>query len=82
MTDNSPPDLLTTAQIAAKLGVSKQRVHAKAAELRRTGKRIGFQLSSGTWLYRPEDVERLRGGNPGRPRKHRDKREEPLIVTD
>lgn len=56
--------LLDTAAMAAQLGVSGARVRALAA-----ARRVGWKVGRGAWVFRPEDVERLRPGPPGRPRK-------------
>lgn len=56
--------LMTTAEVAAELGISERRVRALAA-----ARRVGWKVGRGAWVFRPEDVERLRPGPPGRPRK-------------
>lgn len=53
-TTESAPDILTARDVAACLGISPRRVRALAAS-RGVGRRI-----TGAWLFRPEDVERLR----------------------
>lgn len=52
---------LTTEDMASRLGVSVRRVRALAAS-----RQVGWQASRGTWIFRPEDVELLRPGKPGR----------------
>lgn len=54
--------LLTTQDMAERLGVSVQRVRALAK-----ARGVGWQVSRGTWVFLPEDVERLRPGPVGRP---------------
>jgi len=55
--------LLTTQDMAHRLFVSARRVRALAR-----ARGVGRQVSRGTWLFRPEDEERLRPGPPGRRR--------------
>ncbi len=55
--------LLTSREVAAMLGVTPRRVLALAAD-RDIGERFGRSV-----MFRPEDVERLRPGPVGRPRK-------------
>jgi hypothetical protein len=61
--------LLTIDDVAERLGVSRRRLQAIAREKHdRFG--IGFQIPGSTqWLFRESEVESLRPGNPGRPRK-------------
>lgn len=54
---------LTSTQVAQQLGVSVRRVNA-LSKARQVGRRVGNYV-----LYSPDDVERLRPGRPGRPRK-------------
>ncbi len=56
--------LLSTEQMAAILNVSTRRVRYLARE-----RQTGWQVAHGVWVFRPEDVERLRPRpGPGRPR--------------
>ena len=55
--------LMTTADVAAELGISERRVRALAA-----ARNVGWQPGQGVWVFRPADVEALRPGPPGRPR--------------
>lgn len=57
-------DQLTTADVAADLGVSERRVRALASS-----RNVGQQVSRGTWLFTRRDVEALRDRRPGRPRQ-------------
>lgn len=60
---------LSAEQMAAILNVSKRRVRYLAAE-----RGVGWQVSRGDWVFRAEDVERLRPRpGPGRPKKRSDK---------
>jgi hypothetical protein len=61
--DQALLELMTTEQMAGELGVSERRVRAIA---KRRG--VGWQISRGVWLFRPADVERLRPGDPWRPK--------------
>jgi len=54
--------LLSTDDMASQLGVSVRRVRALAR-----ARGAGWQVSRGTWVFVPEDVERMRPGPPGRP---------------
>lgn len=56
--------LLTTDDMAATLNVTPRRVRALAK-----ARGVGWQVSRGTWIFRPNDVERLRPYGVGRPRK-------------
>lgn len=57
--------LLSTEQMAAILNISTRRVRYLATE-----HQVGWQVSRGTWVFRAEDVKRLRPrSGPGRPRK-------------
>ncbi len=57
------PDLLTTAQVAALLGISRDRV-PRLARSRGVGRRVGRD-----WLFSPAEVAALRLRKPGRPRR-------------
>lgn len=54
-------ELLTTEDMAALLGVSRRRVQA-LAKRRGIGWSVGRDI-----LFRPEDIERMQPGLPGRP---------------
>jgi len=56
--------LMPTANAALKLGVTERRIRALAKS-----RNIGWQVSRGTWLFRPEDIDKLRPGPCGRPPK-------------
>lgn len=56
--------LMTTEQVADQLGVSERRVRALA-----TDRGVGWQVSRGTWLFRPGDIELLRPITRGRPHR-------------
>lgn len=56
-------ELMTTADVAAALGVTVGRVR-QLARARGAGWEIGRD-----WLFRPEDVDALRDRRPGRPRR-------------
>jgi len=61
--------LMTVRDVAAQLRVSERRVRAIARE-RHEQFGIGWQVpGTSTWLFRPEEVELLRPGTSGRPRK-------------
>jgi hypothetical protein len=61
--------LMTVEDVAARLGVSTRRVRVIAnAQHQRFG--IGWQVPrTNQWLFRPEELNSLRPGLPGRPRK-------------
>lgn len=54
-------ELMTTEQMAGQLGVSVRRVRAIAS-----ARGIGWSIGRDT-LFRPEDIEAMRPGKPGRP---------------
>ncbi len=56
-------ELMTTEQMAGELGVSVRRVQA-IANRRGVGWSIGRDV-----LFRPEDIEAMRPGKPGRPKQ-------------
>lgn len=60
---------LTIAQVAERLGLSEQRVRALAADRhKRLG--IGWKVPGrGNWLFRPHEIELLRPGPAGRPKR-------------
>lgn len=63
--------LMTVEQVAAELGISERRVRA-IAKIRHDQLGIGWRVpGTNTWLFRPEEVELLRPGRPGRPRTNR-----------
>lgn len=65
-------ELLTTREVAKLLGISVRRVQALARE-RHARLGIGWQVpGTRTWLFRPEEVELLRPGPPGRPKRDDD----------
>lgn len=57
-------DLLSTADAAAQLGVTVQRVNAMIRDGRLHATKI-----SGVWLIRPADLEMVRHRKTGRPKK-------------
>lgn len=63
-----PDKLLTTADVAARLGVNTSRVRQLRIALARRGVVVGRRLGN-TWVYVEADVERLRPGQPGRPKR-------------
>lgn len=58
------PNPLTTADAAAKLGVSVRRVRAMIRDGRLPAKKIGRD-----WLVRQTDLAQVRDRRPGRPPK-------------
>jgi len=54
-------NILTAQDVADQLRLTAQRVRVLA----RT-RHVGEQIQRGVWLFRPDDVERLRPGKPGR----------------
>ena len=59
--------LLTTTQIAARLGITPGRVRQLAQ-----ARGLGTLVTPNLRLYTEADAERMRGRTPGRPRKRRD----------
>jgi hypothetical protein len=59
-----PYEFLTTAQVAAALGLTQHRVRALARS-----RGVGWAVNGRAWLFQPEDIERLRPLPPGRPRR-------------
>lgn len=57
----TPPPLLTTADVADRLGLTPSRVRALARS-RGVGRRVGRD-----WLFDASDLERLRERKAGRP---------------
>jgi excisionase family DNA binding protein len=57
-----PTNLLTTAQAAKILKVTRQRVLAMIAAGRLTAERIGVQ-----WVIRPADLDKVKDRKTGRP---------------
>lgn len=62
--DMALSSLLTTDTVATILNVIPRRVRALAK-----ARGVGWQVSRGTWIFRPDDVEKLRPYAIGRPRK-------------
>jgi hypothetical protein len=61
--------LMTVDEVAAQLGVSVRRVRA-IAKIKHEQFGIGYQVpNTSQWLFRPSEVESLRPGKSGRPRK-------------
>lgn len=60
------PELLTTDQAAADLGITVGRVRQIAPLLG-----VGWKLGPGTWLFRPEDIATMRARvtRAGRPKR-------------
>jgi len=54
-------DALTTNQVAAELGISRDRI-PRLARSRGVGQRVGRD-----WLFTAADVEAMRDRRPGRP---------------
>lgn len=55
-------DLKTVAEVATILGVNGSRVRVLAKH-----RGVGWQVSRGTWLFSPADVDAMRVRTPGRP---------------
>jgi hypothetical protein len=60
--------LQTVEDAATTLGVSPRRVRTLAAVAHDRWS-IGRQIARGVWLFTPDEVEQLRPGKPGRPKK-------------
>lgn len=61
--------LLTVDDVAEQLGVSVRRVRA-IAKIKHAQFGIGYQVpNTSQWLFRPSEVESLRPGEAGRPRR-------------
>lgn len=61
--------LLTVDDVAEQLNISPRRVRA-IAKIAHERWAIGYQVpGTNTWLFRPEELDSLRPGPPGRPRK-------------
>lgn len=56
--------LLTTSEVADRLGVSPRRIRALAKS-----RKLGQQISRGTWLFTEADIEKLSIRIGGRPPK-------------
>ena len=60
--------LMTVQDVANALGISPRRVRA-IAKIAHERWAIGWQIpGTNTWLFRPEEIESLRPGPPGRPK--------------
>ena len=69
-TEQALMGLLTSGDVARELQVSVRRVQAHARTLNQRGFAVGWNVpGTRVWLFRPEEVETLRGGPVGRPRK-------------
>jgi hypothetical protein len=55
---------MTTAQVAAELGIHPSRVRRLAVS-----RGLGTKITERLWLFTSEDVEKMRTREPGRPRK-------------
>lgn len=61
--------LMTVDEVAEQLGVSVRRVRA-IAKIKHEQFGIGYQVPhTSQWLFRPSEIESLRPGKSGRPRK-------------
>lgn len=58
--------LLTTKDVAARLGISPLRVRQRRLALAARGVEVGRRLGR-EWIYREDEVELIRPGRPGRP---------------
>lgn len=64
--------LMTVDEVAEQLGVSVRRVRA-IAKIKHEQFGIGYQVpKTSQWLFRPSEIESLRPGKSGRPRKSND----------
>lgn len=64
--------LMTADEVAEQLGVSVRRVRA-IAKVRHSQFGIGYQVpKTSQWLFRPSEIELLRPGKRGRPRKSKE----------
>lgn len=62
--------LMTAQDVADVLGISPRRVRARARVLHERFA-IGWQVpGTNAWLFRPEEIESLRPGPSGRPKKN------------
>jgi hypothetical protein len=62
--------LLTTQDVAERLDISERRVRARAKWLNERGQPVGWRVPGTVqWLFLPREVESIRGGKGGRPRK-------------
>lgn len=53
-------ELVTTGQAAALLGVTERTVRDHATRRANGPAPLGWQISRGTWLFRPEDIAAMR----------------------
>lgn len=60
-------NLKTSAEVAELYQCSKQAINARAKRFKTRFGDFGWQVSSGMWIFIPEEVEQLRPGPPGRP---------------
>ena len=63
--------LKTSAEVAELYQCSKQAINARAKRLKTRFGDFGWQVSSGMWIFVPEEVEQLKPGPPGRPPNER-----------
>lgn len=61
--------LLSTKDVATLLNISERRVRA-IAQRRNARHGVGWKVpGTNTWLFRPEELDALRPGKPGRPQR-------------
>ena len=63
--------LMTADDVAIQFGVSVRRIRA-IAKVKHDRFGVGYQVpGTAQWLFRPSEIESLRPGQPGRPRREK-----------
>lgn len=61
--------LRSSQQVADFYRVSRQSINTRADRLRKEYGSFGWEVGRGWWVFTPDEVEQLRPGPPGRPKK-------------
>lgn len=67
--DDTLINLKSSQQVADLYRVSRQSINTRAARFRARRGSFGWEVGRGWWVFTPEEVERLRPGPAGRPKK-------------
>lgn len=67
--DDTLLNLQSSQQVADFYRVSRQSINTRAARLRKNHGSFGWEVGRGWWVFTPEEVQRLRPGPSGRPKK-------------
>lgn len=69
ISDLNDSQFKSSQEVADLYGVSRQSINARANRFKKRLGSFGWQVGQGAWVFTPEEVELLRPGPSGRPKK-------------